>query len=79
VNPSVCRKELTVSESFVLANWRGVHRAPRQFQLGDSKGVEFRLIDRLLIQIDRVQTVNGLQSLTPEIVDAAREALLIGQ
>ena len=41
-------------------------------------GGNFRLVDRLLTQIERVQTVNGLDTLTPEVVDAAREALLIG-
>ncbi|MCU1531792.1 MAG: ATP-binding protein [Arthrobacter sp.] len=41
-------------------------------------GGNFRLVDRLLTQIDRVQTVNGLAELTPEIVDTARQALLIG-
>ena len=35
-------------------------------------------LNRLLTQIDRVQKVNGLTGLTPEIVDTARQALLIG-
>lgn len=38
----------------------------------------FRLVDRLLTQIERVQTVNELDGLTPEVVEAARQALLIG-
>ena len=38
----------------------------------------FRLVDRLLTQIERVQTVNDLDELTPEVVEAARQALLIG-
>lgn len=38
----------------------------------------FRLVDRLLTQIERVQTVNDLDALTPEVVEAARQALLIG-
>lgn len=38
----------------------------------------FRLVDRLLTQIERVQTVNDLDVLTPEVVEAARAALLIG-
>jgi len=38
----------------------------------------FRLLDRLITQIERVQTINDLHILTPELVDAAREALLIG-
>jgi DNA transposition AAA+ family ATPase len=37
-----------------------------------------RLVDRILTQIRRIQTVNNLDTLTPEVVDAAREALLIG-
>lgn len=41
-------------------------------------GGNFRLVDRLLTQIKRVQTVNNLTGLTPEIVDTARQALLIG-
>jgi DNA transposition AAA+ family ATPase len=41
-------------------------------------GGNFRLVDRLLTQIERVQTVNDLTVLTPEIVDTARQALLIG-
>ena len=41
-------------------------------------GGNFRLIDRLITQITRIQTLNDLDTLTPELVDAAREALLIG-
>ncbi len=38
----------------------------------------FRLVDRLVTQIERIQAVNQLDTLTPEVVDTAREALLIG-
>lgn len=38
----------------------------------------FRLVDRLTTQIERIQHLNGIPTLTPELVDAAREALLIG-
>lgn len=38
----------------------------------------FRLLDRLTTQIERIQHVNDLHTLTPEIVDAARQTLLIG-
>ncbi|MGJ9407421.1 AAA family ATPase [Nesterenkonia aurantiaca] len=38
----------------------------------------FRLVDRLLTQIERVQMVNDIDTLTPEVVEAARQALLIG-
>jgi type II secretory pathway predicted ATPase ExeA len=36
-------------------------------------GGNFRLVDRLLTQVCRIQTLNQLDTLTPEIVDAARE------
>ncbi|MDQ0692526.1 DNA transposition AAA+ family ATPase [Arthrobacter sp. W4I7] len=38
----------------------------------------FRLVDRLLTQVRRIQTLNHVETLTPEVVDAARETLLIG-
>ncbi|MCG7414845.1 MULTISPECIES: AAA family ATPase [Microbacterium] len=38
----------------------------------------FRLVDRLTTQIERIQSLNDIPTLTPELVDAAREALLIG-
>lgn len=38
----------------------------------------FRLVDRLITQIERIQHLNNIPTLTPELVDAAREALLIG-
>jgi len=41
-------------------------------------GGNFRLVDRLLTQIQRIQHVNDLDTITPEVVEAAREALLIG-
>ena len=41
-------------------------------------GGNFRLVERLTTQIERVKAVNNLAGLTPEIVDAARQALLIG-
>ncbi|MEA9987056.1 ATP-binding protein [Subtercola sp. RTI3] len=41
-------------------------------------GGNFRLVDRLVTQIERIQSLNKLTELTPEVVDAARESLLIG-
>jgi DNA transposition AAA+ family ATPase len=41
-------------------------------------GGNFRLVDRLLTQIQRIREINNLDTVTPEVVEAAREALLIG-
>lgn len=38
----------------------------------------FRLIQRLLKQTARIMEVNGLSSITKEVVEAARECLIIG-
>jgi Holliday junction resolvasome RuvABC ATP-dependent DNA helicase subunit len=38
----------------------------------------FRLIDRLLKQTKRIMEVNNLSSLSKEVVEAARECLIIG-
>lgn len=37
-----------------------------------------RLVVRLLTQMNRILEVNGTDTVTVEIVDAAREALVIG-
>jgi len=42
-------------------------------------GSNFRLIDRPLTQVERIREINHLTAVTPEAVDAAREALLIGR
>ena len=41
-------------------------------------GGNFRLVDRLLTQIKRILDINQLETVTPEVVEAARDALLIG-
>lgn len=38
----------------------------------------FRLVDRLTTRIERIERLNRISTPTPELVDAAREALLIG-
>jgi len=38
----------------------------------------FRLIHRLLSQVERILRINGLSAVTPAVIDAAREALVIG-
>ncbi len=38
----------------------------------------FRLIQRLFTQIERILEVNGLRTITKEVVEAAREHLVIG-
>jgi DNA transposition AAA+ family ATPase len=38
----------------------------------------FHLIQRLFTQIHRILDINRLQTITAEVVDAARETLVIG-
>ena len=42
-------------------------------------GGNFRLLTRLLTQIERVLNVTNLQLISSEVVEAARDSLLIGQ
>ena len=42
-------------------------------------GGNFRLLTRLLTQIERILKVNQLQVVSKEIVTAARDSLVIGQ
>jgi hypothetical protein len=41
-------------------------------------GGNFRLVQRLFVEIERVLSVNGLPSITTEVVAFARESLVIG-
>jgi DNA transposition AAA+ family ATPase len=41
-------------------------------------GGNFRLLHRLLSQVERILRVNALSTVTPAVIDAAREGLVIG-
>jgi hypothetical protein len=41
-------------------------------------GGNFRLLRRLLLQIERILGINQLQAVTTAVVEAARESLVIG-
>ena len=41
-------------------------------------GGNFRLIERLMTQIARVMGINQLEAITPDVVHAARQILVIG-
>ena len=38
----------------------------------------FRLIERLMTQVLRVMDINHLDTITPDVIEAARETLVIG-
>lgn len=38
----------------------------------------FRLLDRLFAQVQRVMKINHLRTITPEVVEVARESLVVG-
>jgi DNA transposition AAA+ family ATPase len=42
-------------------------------------GGNFRLLNRLLTQMERILEVNALQEVTKAVVEAARESLVIGE
>src|SRR3954447_2544977 len=41
-------------------------------------GGNFRLVHRLFSQIERILQINGLQAITPDVIEAARQSLVIG-
>ena len=42
-------------------------------------GESFRLLNRILTQIERILEINGLEEVRPAVAQAARESLVIGQ
>ncbi len=42
-------------------------------------GGNFRVIHRLLMQVERILEINQLQTVTKEVVEAAQESLVLGQ
>jgi DNA transposition AAA+ family ATPase len=73
---------------FLLAHkWRqlGLTLAPDDYTdaeamtaIARTTGGNFRLVQRLWSQIERILQINGLRMVTKEVVEAAREQLIIG-
>jgi DNA transposition AAA+ family ATPase len=71
----------------LLGSWRPPGVSLPEDLLADAEGVatiiritggNFRLLDRLLTQVGRILALNGLGAVTRDVVEAAREVLVIG-
>jgi len=71
----------------LLVGWRPPGVKLPEDLLADAEGVaaliritggNFRLLERLLSQVGRILEINGLSVVTREVVEAAREVLVIG-
>ena len=45
----------------------------------ERRGGNFRLVNRLFAQIKRILEINNLTTITREVIETARESLVIGQ
>ena len=73
---------------FLLAHkWRqlGLTLAPDDYTdaeavaaIARTTGGNFRLVQRLWSQVERILQINGLRTVTKEVVEAARDQLIIG-
>lgn len=73
--------------SIITQSWQGLGLGDDKAEFTDEEamativrvtGGNFRLLQRLFSQIERVLTINELRVVTREVVEAARESLVIG-
>jgi hypothetical protein len=72
-----CRNEILVSRPPPKPGW--LTDAEAIAAITRTTNGNFRVLARLFAQIQRVLEINRLHTITAEVVDAARETLVIGQ